>query len=139
MTPSDKLYAVLSRLASEGKPAPHNLTLAGMAKLPSEAAVSDALGKLVAAGRVKIQYRTGNAQRYRSFVLSDGRRTPYACQVQRGPGPVRLVSDTIAMAPKLTDAERRLIDDAVAAGRVTRLQPAYRPEADDFYRMVTTW
>lgn len=136
MTPADKLYAVLARLAEQGKPAPHNLSLAGMTGLPSEAAVSDAITKLTMTRRIKVEYRTTNNQRLRSFVLSNGRRTAWPQSIKRGPDLERETPDTGRVAPKLSADEMRLIEDAVAAGRVTRLQPQYQPQADDFYRRV---
>lgn len=132
MSRADALYAAIKHLVDAGTPAPSTDTIMKMSGITNARYYLEATAELKADGRVRIQYKTTNAQRLRSFVLQDGRRTPFPTIVRHSAKPV---IETHVRA-SLTQEEAALIADAVAAGKVTRCPSAYNPQGADFYRKV---
>lgn len=129
-----RVLTVLLDLVERQEPVPENLHLGAMAGYGDVIAVMRALKGLRAAGRIAMEYRGAGTAQQRRVRVDGGPWTPWPTTARPRVGPVEVWMQDVSMAaaqpdpdgPRDVDAEaRRLIEAAVAAGRVTRLPPRY--------------
>lgn len=137
MTAADRLYTFLRRLAEANQPLPYTGSICSAVGI-SDKQRAEAMKALVEAGRLRLQKKMGTHTEARRVLFPDGTATPWTVppKSQLAAFASRRVVN-LDLRVKLTDAERAMIDAAVAAGRVTRCEPRYEPDHDIYNRRVT--